>query len=132
MRMQRDPLAVLARLRRLETEAARRRLGEAYGRLAGAEARVAEAGAALTREGTLALPTDYGTWLARGLAERERADRARGFAEATATAAAASLGEARAAERGLEMLREARAERARQRGQRRAQALLDEAGARRC
>ncbi|GGC34903.1 hypothetical protein GCM10011504_11630 [Siccirubricoccus deserti] len=129
--MPRDPLAVLARLRRLETEAARRRLGEAYGRLAGAEERAAGAGAALTREGTLGLPSDYGTWLTRGLAERDRADRARGFAEATATAAAASLGEARAAERGLEMLRKARAERARQRVQRQAQLLLDEAGARR-
>jgi flagellar biosynthesis chaperone FliJ len=130
MRMARDPLAVLARLRRLETETARRRLGEAYGRLAGAEARAAEAGAALTRQGTLGLPTDYGTWLTRGLAERDRADRARGFAEATAAAAAASLGEARAAERGLELLREARAERAQQQARRRAQALLDEVGAR--
>ena len=99
--MPRDPLAVLARLRRLETEAARRRLGEAFGRLAGAEARAAEANVALTRQATLGMPTDYGSWLTRGLAERDRADRARGFAEATAEAAAAALGEARAAERGL-------------------------------
>ncbi|MCO6414898.1 hypothetical protein JYK14_01740 [Siccirubricoccus sp. KC 17139] len=128
--MPRDPLAVLARLRRLETETARRRLGEAYGRLGAAEERVEAAAAALTLQAGHGLPADYGTWLQRGLAERERAQRAVGVAERVAAAAAEALGEARAAERGLEKLREARAEAAAKRAARKAQALLDEAGAR--
>ncbi|WP_149540002.1 hypothetical protein [Siccirubricoccus phaeus] len=128
--MPRDPLAVLARLRKLDTETARRRLGEAYGRLGAAETRAEAATAALTTQAGHGMPADYGTWLTRGLAERDRAQRAVGVAERVATAAAAALGEARAAERGLEKLREARAAAKAKRAVRKAQALLDEAGAR--
>src|SRR3954462_4797493 len=93
-RMPRAPLAVLARLHKLETEAARRRLGEAYGRLAQSQARAEAAATALHQQGGHGRPADYGTWLTRGLAERNRAHRAQGLAETTATAAAGALGEA--------------------------------------
>jgi uncharacterized tellurite resistance protein B-like protein len=128
--MARDPLARLARLRRIETEAARRRLGQAAGRADDAKAREAAAGAALTEE-RAAHAGDYATWLPRGLAERDRAAVARRIAEAALAETRLALGEARAAERAVELLQEARAEAAACRAARRAQALLDEAGLRR-
>jgi hypothetical protein len=92
-----DPLRALARLRRLETDAAKRRLGEAFGRLATAEAREDAAAGALRREAAAGGPADYGLWLRRGLAEQDRAALARGFAESAAATARALLAEARAA-----------------------------------
>ena len=69
-----DPLASLARLRRLETGAARRRLAEDAGRLLAAEARAEAAGAALAAEqGAAAVPADYAAWVGKGMAERDRA-----------------------------------------------------------
>ncbi len=128
--MARDPLAALARLRRLESDEARRVLGEANTRLAVAEARVASAAAALGAEGRPGGEEDYGRWLTRGLAERDRAARTAGFATESAEIARQALAEGRAAERALEQLREARAEAARRKALRRTQSLLDEAAAR--
>ena len=127
--MARDPLPALARLRRLETDAARRRLGEAFGKLTAAEQRAADAGAALRAEAIAAAPADYAAWLRRGLAERDRAQLTRGFAETGAATAQAVLAGARAAERGLEALRDARRQAAASRAARKAQAALDEAAA---
>jgi hypothetical protein len=129
--MANDPLRALARLRRLETDAAKRRLGEAFGRLATAETREDAAAEALRREAAAGDPADYGLWLRRGMAERDRAMLAHGFAETGAATARALLAEARAAERGLEALREARRSALVRRAGRRAQAALDDAGARR-
>ncbi|MDB5372206.1 MAG: hypothetical protein JWP04_848 [Belnapia sp.] len=126
-----DPLRSLARLRRLETTEAKRRLGEAFGRLAAADQRVVEAAAALVRETAGAAPDDYATWLRRGLAERDRAALARGLAQSGTAAAQDLLAEARAAERGLETLRQARAKLAARLALRQAQAALDEAASRR-
>ena len=126
--MARDPLLALARLRRLETDAARRRLGEAFARLAAAEQRVADAAAALQAEATAA-PADYAAWLRRGLAERDRARLSHGFAETGAATTQAVLAGARAAERGLEALRDAKRQAAASRAARKAQAALDEAAA---
>lgn len=125
--MPRDPLQALARLRRLETTEAKRRLGEAFGRVAAADQRQAEAAAALVQEAAGPAPGDYATWLRRGLAERDRAELARSLAESGAATAQAVLAEARAAERGLESLREARAATAARQAARRDQAALDEA-----
>jgi hypothetical protein len=130
MPMARDPLAALARLRRLESDAARRVLGEANTRLAAAEARAASASAALAAEARPGGEGDYGRWLLRGLAERDRANRAAGFATDSAELAQQGLAECRAAERALGLLREARAAASRRKALRRAQALLDEAAAR--
>lgn len=128
--MPRDPLAALARLRRLDTDEARRLLGEANARLAVAEARAAAAAAALVEEAGPGGEGDYGRWLARGLAERDRALRAAGFAAESARIASQGLAERRAAERATEQLRESRAEWARRKAARHAQARLDEAAAR--
>ncbi|MBL6079289.1 hypothetical protein JMJ56_14815 [Belnapia sp. T18] len=128
--MRRDPLAALARLRRLESDEARRVLGEANARLMAAEARAVAAGAALRLEGQPGREEEYGRWLARGLAERDRAIRAAGFADESATIARQGLVECRAAERALEHLRGARAEAARRQAARRSQSLLDDAAAR--
>lgn len=128
--MPRDPLAALARLRRLDTDEARRLLGEANARLAVAEARAAAAAAALVEEAGPGGEGDYGRWLARGLAERDRALRAAGFAAESARIARQGLAERRAAERATEQLRESRAEWARRKAARHAQARLDEAAAR--
>lgn len=128
--MARDPLAALARLRRLESDEARRVLGEANTRLAAAEARSASAEAALSAEGTSGGEGDYGRWLPRGLAERDRATRAAGFAVESAEIARQGLVERRAAERALAQMREVRAETACRKALRQAQLLLDEAAAR--
>lgn len=128
--MARDPLAALARLRRLESDEARRALGEANTRLAAAEARSVSAEAALSAEGAPGGEGDYGRWLIRGLAERDRAARAVGFAVESAEIARQGLAERRAAERALAQLREVRAEIARRKIFRQGQLLLDEAAAR--
>ena len=124
--MPRDPLAALARLRRLETTEAKRRLGDAFHRLDGAERRIAAAAASLPGEAAAGVAGDYALWLRRGLAERDRAMIARGLAEAGAATAQALLAEASAAERALAQLREAQRQAARQRQARRQQAALDD------
>jgi hypothetical protein len=71
-RMPRDGLAALARLRRLETAEAKRRLAVTLGQEADAAARLAAAGAALRAEHA-AGEEAWRRWLPRGLAERDRA-----------------------------------------------------------
>ncbi|TCZ61249.1 hypothetical protein [Roseicella aquatilis] len=122
-------LAALARLRRLETAEAQRRLAVQAGQEAAAAGRLAAAGAALRGEHA-ADAEAWRLWLPRGLAERDRAGLARAQEESRLQAAQALLAEARAAERAVEWLRERRAAEARRAAERRAQALLDEAAAR--
>ncbi len=129
--MPRNPLLALARLRRLETTEAKRRLGDAFHRLGMAEDQVAEAAAALQAEMAAALPAEYAAWLRRGLAERDRAGIAHGLARTGAATAQALLGEAWAAEQGLDSLQAARKAAASQAAERRAQAMLDEVAANR-
>jgi flagellar biosynthesis chaperone FliJ len=104
--MSRDPLATLARLRRLAVTEARRDLAEA-----------------LAAED----PGAYAAWLPRGLAEaRAAAAKAEAASRATARQRQA-LAEARAAERAVEIIAERRAADAARAAERRAQALLDDA-----
>ena len=127
-----DPLATLARLRKLETDLARQRLAEGMARVAAAEGRAREASGALESEQDAAgVPADYAAWVARGLAERDRAARALALTEARAAEARSGLVAARTAERALEVLRDHRAEAAARHAARRASALLDDFAARR-
>ncbi len=128
--MARDPLAVLTRLRQIETEQARRRLGQAVGRTEVALLAEGAASAALVAE-AVAPGADYAAWLPRGLAQRDRAALARRRAEVGLAEAAAALGAARAAERAVELIAAARDRLARRQAARRVQALLDEAASRR-
>ena len=127
--MARDGLAALARLRRLETAEAKRRLAVQIGQEAQAAGRLAAAEAALRTEHA-AEAEAWRLWLPRGLAERDRAALAQRQAMARRQAAQDLLAEARAAERAVELLQERRAAEARREAARRAQALLDEAAAR--
>ena len=124
--MTRDPLAALARLRRLQTGLAQHRLAEQFTRLATAEHRSATATKALQAEQAAGPPSDYAAWLTRGLAERDRAARGLGLAEARAAEARAGLTLARTAERALEELRAQRAAAAAKQGTRRAERMLDD------
>lgn len=103
----RDPLLALARLRKIERDAARMDFARARGALGAAEAREAAAAAAITRE-AVAAPADYAAWLPAGFAARERATVARSRAEATAEAARRELAAARAAEAAVQELLAAR------------------------
>ena len=129
--MARDPLASLARLRRLETAMARRDLAERLGAVAAAEQRQALAIAAIQQEAAGDAPADYARWLPRGLAERDRADRLHKHAEYRLEEAQTALAGARAAERSVEWLQEERAREQRETQERKRQALLDDAAARR-
>lgn len=124
-----DPLASLARLRRLETGTARRRLAEEAERLLAAERRADAADAALHSEQEAGEPADYAAWLGRGVAERDRARIGVRHAEGRSAEARDGLASARAAERALELFREERLLRERRRANRRAQASLDDIGA---
>lgn len=131
--MPRDPLAVLARLRRIETDRARRLVAERLARESGAEAGHAAACTALVteREAAAAHPAAHAAWLPRALAARDRTALARDLAVRDTAAARDALAEARAAERALEMLAEARAAEARRAALRAEQARLDAFAARR-
>ncbi len=129
-----DPLATLARLRRLEVAQARKQLAERNVALAAAEARHDEACAAPGREGAhadAAVPADYAAWVPRALAERERAARAAQHSANLAQMARDALALHRTAERQVELLREQQAAAAALKTRRRQQALLDEFGSRR-
>ena len=126
-----DPLASLARLRRLETGAARRRLAEDAGRLLAAEARAEAAGTALlTEQGAAALPADYAAWVGRGMAERDRAALSAAHAAERLAEGRAALAEARVAERCIEQLMQDRAAAAKAVLLRKAQAATDDAAGR--
>jgi hypothetical protein len=122
-----DPLAALARLRRFELAAARRRLADRLAGLAAAEARCAAAAAALAAEAAAGDGAAYAAWLPRGRAERDRAAGALRVAEDRMAAAQAELGAARAAAHLVESLQERRAALARRQAVRDAQSALDDA-----
>ncbi len=125
--MARDPLPLMARLRRLEVASAQAALAEARLREADATARAAGAAATLTAEQCDTLGADYAAWLPRGIAARDAALRDATHAESRAAAALAALVGARTAERSVERLAETRAEAARRDGLRRAAIRLEEA-----
>jgi hypothetical protein len=125
-----DPLAVLARLRGLETRAAQQRLAGQLGRVAAVAARVVVAEGALLEERDAGDPADYASWLPRALAERERAALAERLAETSLQTARSALADCRAAERAVERLREQHAAEARLQAGRRQQAPLDDAAQR--
>ena len=125
-----DPLASLARLRRLQTGTARRRLAEDAGRLLSAETRAEAAGAALRAERDAATPSDYAAWIGRGMAERDRAALGAAHAAERLAQARAALAEARVAEGCIEQLRQDREAAARTRSLRKAQAATDDAAGR--
>jgi flagellar export protein FliJ len=126
-----DPLSALARLRRFQVTTARRHLADRHAAAELAVRRQEEAAAALRVEGAQGDAAAYAAWLPRGLAEHDRARLAAHQAESRVAEAQDALGAARAAERLVETLREARAEEARRAALRRGQALLDEAATRR-
>jgi hypothetical protein len=127
--MARDPLAALARLRRLETAESKRRLALQLGQESAAAERLAAAAAALQAEHA-AGEAAWRLWLPRGLAVRDRAALAQGQATNRRRDAQAVVAECRAAERAVELLRDRRATEARRQALRRAQALLDDAARR--
>jgi hypothetical protein len=101
--MARDPLIVLARLRALQRDAARRDLADAQGRLAAAEADARNAEADLAREAG-APGVDYAAWLPAARAAREAATAGVARAEAGVTVARGALVEARAAAESVDQL----------------------------
>ena len=125
----RDPLAVLARLRRLETDQARRFLAERVARSVAAAAREEAATATIAAEAATCQPEAFGAWLTRGLAERARAAHLAELAEREAEAARAALAEARARQRAVERLVEDRARAAARAAARAEQAALDDRSA---
>jgi hypothetical protein len=125
--MARDPLATLARLRRLAVNEAKRDLADGLAAEDAALARATAAEAALTGEAETIEPGAYAAWLPRGLAVA-RAEGAKAEAAGRATERQRlSLAEARAAERAVEMLAAKRDAEAAKLADRRAQAMLDEA-----
>ena len=125
-----DPLASLARLRRLQTGAARRRLAEDADRSLAAEARAEAAGAALLAERDAGAPADYAAWIGKGIAERDRTALGATHAAKRLAEGRAALAEARAAERCIEQLMRDRAAAAKSRQERKAQAATDDAAGR--
>jgi len=131
--MARDPLAILARLRRLAVMEARRDLADALAAEEAARDGAAAARRALDDEATAGDRTGnaaaYGAWLPSGLA-RASAEQAKAAAAARAVERQIlALAEARAAERAVAAVAERRAAEAKKRLERRLQAALDEAGA---
>lgn len=122
-----DPLASLARLRRLETGAARRRLAEDTGRLLAAEDRVEAARAALCSEQGAGVAADYAAWVGKGMAERDRAALGAAHAAERMARGRAALAEARLAERCIERLLAEREAKARARLLGKAQIATDDA-----
>ena len=126
----RDPLATLAKLRRLEVGTAQRQLAEARGTLAAREAAAEAHETALRSEQPAEAPATYGAFLARGLETRRALAAATHRAEAAVDAGQEALALARGAEKLIEILRDRRAAAARRDASRRAQARLDEAAQR--
>jgi hypothetical protein len=125
----RDPLAILARLRRLETDQARRFLAERVGRSAAADEQAEAAVAAIAAEAATSQPDAFGAWLTRGLAARARAAHLAAIAEREAEAARAALADARAGELAVAQLVEARMRAAARAAARAEQAALDDRSA---
>ncbi|GAA0572130.1 hypothetical protein GCM10009416_08450 [Craurococcus roseus] len=125
-----DPLESLARLRRLETGTARRRLAEAADRLSSAEARAEAARAALLAEQGAGAAADYAAWLGKGMAERDRSTLGAAHAVERMAQGRAALAEARVAERCIEQLLAEREAEARARLLGKAQLAADDAAGR--
>jgi hypothetical protein len=123
--MARDPLAVLARLRRLEVAQARRDLAIRAAALERAATRIKAADATLDAERAHA-PADYAAFLPRGLAAREDAALAVRRAQAALEVARIALADRRAQERAVEVTLDQRAAAQREERARRNQALLDD------
>jgi hypothetical protein len=103
----RDPLVVLARLRRFEHDQARQIFAAAEAGCASAAELLARAEAALDREAA-SLPADYAAWLPAARAAQTRAAHGVRTAEADAETARAELVTAGAAAEALAMLLDAR------------------------
>ncbi len=125
-----NPQASLARLRRLQTGTARRRLAEEADRLGAAEGRAEAARAAPRLEAEAGDPADYAAWIGRGMAERDRAAFGAAHAAERFARGQAALAEARVAERCIEQLQQDRAAAARALAARKAQAATDDAAGR--
>lgn len=105
--MARDPLIVLARLRALQRDEARRGMAAAQAALAGAEQAAGAAGEAFAREATCGPVVDYAAWLPAARLGRQHAGEALTQAEAAAEAARLALLTARAEAEAVEQLRRA-------------------------
>jgi hypothetical protein len=125
-----DPLASLARLRRLQTGVARRRVTEEADRLLAAERRAQNTDEALLVEQGAAAPADYAAWIGRGIAERDRAALGAAHAADRLKDRRAALAEARVAERCIEQLMRDRTAATKSRLQRKAQAATDDSAGR--
>lgn len=106
--MARDPLRLLARLRGIARDAARRSLAEAEATRAAAEAAHSAAAEAPLREAACAAPADYGAWLPAAREARVTAENVLLRADAAAEVAREALVAARAEAEALERLRAAR------------------------
>jgi flagellar biosynthesis chaperone FliJ len=130
--MARDPLRVLARLRRLEVDQAKRQLAERLRAHALAGRGVAAAEAALVAEAEVQDdPAAFGAWLPRGLAERKRAERGLAHTTLRSEEARSAMTALRAAERAVEAMRDRRAAASSRQATRRDQQRLDELAAQR-
>ena len=125
-----DPLASLARLRRLQTGAARRRLADDADRLLAAETRAEAAAAALLAERAAGAPADYAAWIGRGRTERDRAALGAAHSAERLAQGQTALAEARVAERCIEQFIRDRAAAAGSRRERKAQIATDDAAGR--
>jgi flagellar biosynthesis chaperone FliJ len=105
----RDPLEVLAKLRGLARDTARRSLAEAQRGLAAAELADRQVAGALLRE-AVAAPAEYAAWLPAAALARDRTAAALRQAGATETLARAELVAARAAAEAVEAMLAARRE----------------------
>lgn len=127
----RDPLKVLAKLRRIEILEARRVLAERQAALAAAELRRDETAAAPGREAASAEPMQFAAWAPVALAERDRAVAAERHGVGLAKLAREALLVTRLAERQVELILEERQRAAALKQRRRMQMLLDEFAGRR-
>ncbi len=123
--MARNPLAIVARLRDLEVQAARRALLDREADLAAAEARIASAGQALHDEAVAGDPAAYAAWLPRARADQAAAEAARLRAAAAAEEARAALAAARAAAHAIERMQQERALLERKKAERLAELQID-------
>ena len=125
--MPRDPYAILAKLRRLDTREAQGRLAEAQMLLLAQRAAAEAVEAELRRERPKDAPGTYGAFLARLLAARQQQAVALVRAGAVLDAERDALAAARIEEKVLGQLRERRTTAERRRLLRREQARLEDA-----
>ena len=124
--MRRDPMEVLARLRAIGRDTARREMAAAQARLAAAEDARRAAAEALLAEAEDAAPVDYAAWLPAAFRARIRAGEGQRRAAAEAEAARAALVLARADAEAVESLLDVRRAEARRERLRAEQAVLDD------